>query len=36
MKEFLEKISKLNNITEEFQKIKNNLKESIHKILPHL
>ncbi|WP_425360025.1 N-6 DNA methylase [Candidatus Tisiphia endosymbiont of Ceraclea dissimilis] len=36
MKEFLEKISKLNNITEEFQKIKNNLKESIHKILPNL
>ncbi len=36
MEEFLEKISKLNNITEEFQKIKNNLKESIHEILPHL
>ncbi|OZG31688.1 N-6 DNA methylase [Rickettsia endosymbiont of Culicoides newsteadi] len=36
MKEFLEKISTLNNITEEFQKIKNNLKESIYEILPHL
>ncbi|WP_341749271.1 N-6 DNA methylase [Candidatus Tisiphia endosymbiont of Sialis lutaria] len=36
MKEFLEKISKLNNITEEFQKIKNNLNESIHEILPNL
>lgn len=36
MNEFIEKTSKLNNIKKDFDIIKKNIEDSIHKFLPHL